>query len=275
MVPTKVSARLGEIPEAQISHLLPPDLQFDLSGQVREAVRQDRLVPHYQPIVDIRTSEIVGVEALARWMHPSNISIGPDRFIRAAEIGGFIGDLFFQILRRVCTDSVRWDGLKIAVNVSPQQFHDPFLASKILSVLAGTGFPPSRLEIEITENALVQDFPLALEIVSALKSVGISIALDDVGTGYSNQRHLPEIPIDKIKTDKTFIRHLGVEDVADTVVEGIGRETFLILPHPEIARFVAFKSADYDKWLDAMRDLRLKVVDEIGTTDLRQMHKLL
>jgi EAL domain-containing protein (putative c-di-GMP-specific phosphodiesterase class I) len=221
MVPTKVSARLGAIPEAPISHLLPPDLQFDLSGQVREAVRQDRLVPHYQPIVDIRTSEIVGVEALARWMHPSNISIGPDRFIRAAEIGGFIGDLFFQILRRVCTDGVRWDGLKIAVNVSPQQFHDPFLASKILSVLAGTGFPPSRLEIEITEGLPLTDWSRTAETLRQLKAEGVRFALDDFGTGYANLSHLRELSFDCLKIDRSFVGAITTREENRKIIRSI------------------------------------------------------
>lgn len=198
---SKISGRQEEIASAELSHLLP----FDLSGQVREAVRHDRLVPHYQPIVDIQTSEIVGVEALARWLHSPDLSIGPDRFIRAAETGGFIGDLFFQILRRVCIDALRWDGLKVAVNVSPQQFHDPFLASKILSVLARTGFPPNRLEIEITEGLPLTDWSRTAETLRQLKSEGVRFALDDFGTGYANLSHLRELSFDSLKIDRSFV----------------------------------------------------------------------
>ena len=198
MISTKHGARHGEIPPAQASQLLPPDLQLDWSGQVREAVRRDKLIPHYQPIVNMRTGDIVGVEALARWIHPSDGAIGPDRFIRTAETGGFIGDLFFQILRRVCVDARRWDELKVAVNVSPQQFHDPCLASKILSVLRGTGFPARRLEIEVTEGMPLLDWART-----------------------ANLSHLRELPFDCLKIDRSFVSALPAREENRKIVRSI------------------------------------------------------
>lgn len=205
MASTKHSALHGQNPQAQASQVLAPDLPLDWSGQVREAVRRDKLIPHYQPIVNIATGDIVGVEALARWIHPSDGAIGPDRFIRTAETGGFIGDLFFQILRRVCIDARRWVGLKVAVNVSPQQFHDPFLASKILSVLRGTGFPANRLEIEVTEGMPLLDWARTANTLRHLKAEGVRFALDDFGTGYANLSHLRELPFDCLKIDRSFV----------------------------------------------------------------------
>lgn len=201
--------------------MLASDLPFDLSGEVREAVRRDRLVPHYQPIVDIQTTEIVGVEALARWLHSPDMSIGPDRFIPAAESGGFIGDLFFQILRRVCIDGVRWGGLKIAVNVSPQQFHDPFLGSKILSVMARTGFPPSQLEIEITEGLPLTDWSRTAETLRQLKAEGVRFSLDDFGTGYANLSHLRELSFDSLKIDRSFVAAITSREENRKIVRSI------------------------------------------------------
>lgn len=221
MAPTKHGVLHGQIPQTQASQLLPYDGSLDWSGQVREAVRRDKLIPHYQPIVDIRTGDIVGVEALARWIHPSDGAIGPDRFIRTAETGGFIGDLFFQILRRVCVDARRWDDLKVAVNVSPQQFHDSCLASKILSVLRGTGFPARRLEIEVTEGMPMLDWARTAETLRQLKAQGVRFALDDFGTGYANLSHLRELPFDCLKIDRSFVSALPSRQENRKIVRSI------------------------------------------------------
>lgn len=203
-------------------HLRSQSSQRDLCGRVREAVRQDAVFPHYQPIVDIETEEPVAIEALARWTHPLDASIGPEQFIPAAESGGFIGDLFFQMLRRVCVDGLRWDpAIRIAVNVSPHQFHDPFLAKKILSVLERTGFPAERLEIEVTEGNPLLDWSRAVRTLETLKLEGARFALDDFGTGYANLGHLRELPFDTIKIDRSFVHTLLGRKENQTIVRSM------------------------------------------------------
>jgi len=223
MDPSKITELGADVRHGEGLHVRPGEVPVDFSGQVRDAVRRDKLIPHYQPIVDIATGDIVGVEALARWIDDTNGLIGPDRFIPAAETGGFIGDLFFQILRRVCVDALRWTDIKVSVNVSPAQFHDPFLASKILSVLGGTGFDPARLEVEITEGMPLRDWARASRTVQDLRAEGVSFALDDFGTGYANLSHLRELPFDSLKVDRSFVSALTERDENRKIVRSILR----------------------------------------------------
>jgi len=194
--------------------------RLSLEADLPKALATGAIVPYFQPFVDFSSGRIAGFEVLARWHHPVHGRLGGEVFIPLAEDAGLIDRVFAHILDEACRAAVKWDSpVSIAVNASPLQLGERALVSTVLDSLERSGLPARRLEIEVTENALVQDFPLALEIVSALKSVGIAIALDDFGTGYSNLRHLHEIPIDKIKIDKSFIRHRGDEDVSETVVD--------------------------------------------------------
>ncbi|MEW5423885.1 putative bifunctional diguanylate cyclase/phosphodiesterase [Amorphus sp. 3PC139-8] len=201
---------------------MSPASQAALSGAVREAVRGDQVYPHYQPIVELVSRDVVAVEALARWAHPCDGLIAPERFIPAAESGGFIGDLFFQMLRRVCVDGLKWRSpVQIAVNVSPHQFHDAGLADKILSVLDRTGFPPHRLEIEVTEGNPMLDWSRAAKIFQTLKAHGIRLALDDFGTGYANLGHLHMLPFDRVKIDRSFLQAILERAENRTIVRSI------------------------------------------------------
>lgn len=194
--------------------------RLSLEADLPKALENGSIVPYFQPFVDFGSGQIVGFEVLARWHHPVHGRLGGEVFIPLAEDAGLIDQVFAVVLDEACRAAVEWEGrLTIAVNASPLQLGERALVTTVLDSLERTGLPARRLEIEITENALVQDFPLALEIVLALKSVGIAIALDDFGTGYSNLRHLHELPIDKIKIDKSFIRRRGTEDVSETVVD--------------------------------------------------------
>lgn len=193
--------------------------RLSLEADLPKALEAGTIVPYFQPFVDLATGQIVGFEVLARWHHPVHGRLGGEVFISLAEEAGLIDRVFAHILDEACRAAVDWENpVVIAVNASPLQLGERALVTTVLDSLDRTGLPARRLEIEVTESALVQNFPLALEIVSALKSVGIAIALDDFGTGYSNLRHLHELPIDKIKIDKSFIRRRGTEDVSETIV---------------------------------------------------------
>jgi EAL domain-containing protein (putative c-di-GMP-specific phosphodiesterase class I) len=152
----------------------------------------------------------VSFEALLRWDHPELGEIAPELFIGVAEERGIIHDLGMWVLNRACSDAVSWSqALKVAVNFSPVQFVRPGLAERVARVLADTGLHPSRLEIEVTENVLINQPEQALHIFNKLRHLGVRIALDDFGTGYSSLSYFRAFPFDKVKIDKGFIADLG------------------------------------------------------------------
>ena len=181
-------------------------LRGELETGLRNAIPAHEIVPYFEQQVDLTTGRITGFEVLARWEHPTRGTIPPDIFIPIAEEIGLIGDLSLSIMRQAFTAARDWDaGLTLSVNVSPLQLRDAWLAQKIIKTLVETGFPASRLEIEITESALFDNLPLAQSIVGSLKNQGIRLALDDFGTGYSSLAHLRALPFDRIKIDKSFV----------------------------------------------------------------------
>ncbi|HXH16325.1 MAG TPA: EAL domain-containing protein [Sphingomonas sp.] len=181
-------------------------LRGELEAGLRNAVPAQEIVPYFEQQVDLATGRITGFEVLARWEHPTHGTIAPSVFIPIAEAIGMIGDLSLSIMHQAFAAARDWDaGLTLSVNVSPLQLRDAWLAQKIIKTLVETGFPASRLEIEITESALFDNLPLAQSIVGSLKNQGIRIALDDFGTGYSSLAHLRALPFDRIKIDKSFI----------------------------------------------------------------------
>ena len=177
-----------------------------IEGDLRTAIPTGQIVPYYQPQIDMETGEISGFEVLARWEHPTRGLVPPDRFIAIAEECGLISELSLCLMRQAMTDARDWAShLTIAVNISPTQLRDPLLAQRILKILVETRFAPQRLEIEITETALVTDLTTAKAVVSSLKNQGVRLALDDFGTGYSSLHHLRALPFDKIKIDRSFV----------------------------------------------------------------------
>ncbi|PTQ65722.1 diguanylate cyclase/phosphodiesterase [Sphingomonas sp. PP-CE-3G-477] len=181
-------------------------LRGELEAGLRHAIPAQEIVPYFEQQVDLTTGLITGFEVLARWEHPIRGTIAPDVFIPIAEEIGLIGDLSLSIMHQAFTAARDWDaGLTLSVNVSPLQLRDAWLAQKIIKTLVETGFPASRLEIEITESALFDNLPLAQSIVGSLKNQGIRLALDDFGTGYSSLAHLRALPFDRIKIDKSFV----------------------------------------------------------------------
>ena len=196
--------------------------RLKLEEEIRRGIKAGEFVPFFQPLVDLDSRQIIGFEALARWRSPGGVLLEADCFIEAAERTGLIGPLTFSILEQALKDARSWPGhLKLAVNVSPVQFRDRMLAEQILKVLAESGFPPSRLEIEITEGALLEDRDQVLTIIGSLKNVGISISLDDFGTGYASLAQVNRLPLDRIKIDKSFITTIVKSEQTAAIVNTI------------------------------------------------------
>ncbi|MEJ0012856.1 MAG: EAL domain-containing protein [Bauldia sp.] len=186
-----------------------------LEVELRSAVGTDAITPFYQPQVNLDDGRITGFEMLARWQHPTRGLLLPEVFIPIAEDARLIGDLSLALLRRAVDDAKRWDGnLALSINIAPDQFKDPMLAAKILGVLEVAAFPANRLEIELTETALLDDLAGARRIIEDLKRAGVRVAIDDFGKGYSSLYYLRELPFDVVKIDRSFVttRRANVEN---------------------------------------------------------------
>ncbi len=193
-----------------------------LEMDLRHAAAKGQLELHYQPQVDILSGEIVGFEALVRWRHPVKGLISPANFIPLAEETGIIVRLGEWVLRRACSDALRWPiEARIAVNVSPAQFKSGDLAKTVGQILSETGLPACRLEIEITESLLLRDIDENLKILQALKNLGVHISMDDFGTGYSSLMNLRSFPFDKIKIDQSFVGDLERRPDAAAIVRAV------------------------------------------------------
>jgi EAL domain-containing protein (putative c-di-GMP-specific phosphodiesterase class I) len=183
--------------------------QQSAESELRDAIAGEQFEMHYQPVVDIDTLQICGVEALVRWRHPTKGLIAPDQFIPLAESTGLISPIGEWILQRACTDAVAWpEHIRLAVNISAVQFKKGNLFDVILCALVESGLAPERLELEITETSLLDNQQAHLATIRQLKNLGISMALDDFGTGYSSVTYLTNFPFDKIKIDRTFTREV-------------------------------------------------------------------
>jgi diguanylate cyclase (GGDEF)-like protein len=181
--------------------------QQSAERELREAIAKGQFELHYQPVVNVRTRQLVGVESLVRWRHPEKGMIAPDNFIPLAESTGLIVPLGEWILRQACADAAAWPtDVKVAINISAIQFKKGNLFEVILATLVETGLPPERLELEITETSLLDNQEAHLTTIRQLKNLGLSIALDDFGTGFSSINYLTIFPFDKIKIDRSFTR---------------------------------------------------------------------
>ncbi|WP_164738597.1 putative bifunctional diguanylate cyclase/phosphodiesterase [Aquabacter cavernae] len=193
-----------------------------LQRDLQSAITSNAIVPHYQPLVRLKDGAVVGFEVLARWNHPMQGFISPEVFISIAEDTGLIGPLTQSILKRACQDAAQWpERLKIAVNLSAMQLKDTALPDQILRTLKSHNFPPQRLEIEITETALVDDDKTANAILTRFRAMGIDVALDDFGTGYSSLQNLRTFPVTKLKIDKSFVRSMNTDANAKKLISGI------------------------------------------------------
>jgi diguanylate cyclase (GGDEF)-like protein/PAS domain S-box-containing protein len=197
-------------------------LHQDLSN----AIRNGEISLHYQPQAlsrqTVGNSEVIGFEALARWRHPSRGFVPPSDFIPLAEESGLIFELGQWILREACREAASWPiPLQVAVNLSPAQFMHGDVVSLVHSILLETGLSPDRLELEITEGVLIEDFDRGLALLRRLKGLGVRISMDDFGSGYSSLSYLQAFPFDKIKIDRAFIMNLGRNPQSAAIVRAV------------------------------------------------------
>jgi diguanylate cyclase (GGDEF)-like protein len=194
----------------------------EIESELRLAIPRGEIVPFYEPQIDFHSGRVSGVEVLARWNHPRRGLISPDQFIPVAEETGMIGDLSFNVMEQALIEARDWDpGICVAVNISPMQLRDPLLAHRLLKLMVATRFPPERLEVEITESALLGDLGTAKAVITSLKNQGVRLALDDFGTGYSSLHHLRALPFDRIKIDRSFVSSILENDESAAIVHAV------------------------------------------------------
>ena len=186
----------------------------EMERDLKDAIEYNDLMIAYQPLVGPSGETMVGVEALCRWHHPTLGEIPPAKFIPVAEHSELIIPLGEWVLRQACLEAKAWPALTLAVNVSPLQFRRPDFVKVVARILAETGFPPERLELELTESTLVGNVEEAGTAMRELKALGVQFALDDFGTGYSSLLYLRTFPFDKLKIDRSFVRN--IENAADS-----------------------------------------------------------
>ncbi|MBR0935226.1 EAL domain-containing protein [Bradyrhizobium jicamae] len=194
--------------EPQLDHQL--HARRNLERDMRSALMNGEFALHYQPFIDVASGETSGFEALLRWNHPQRGMVPPAKFIPLAEETGLIVPLGEWVLRTACADAANWpDDLKIAINLSPAQFRSPELVPVIVRALAAGGIAPQRLELEVTETAMMHDSATVFAALGRLHDLGVRIALDDFGTGYSSLSFLQRFPFDKVKIDRSFVHELS------------------------------------------------------------------
>ena len=194
----------------------------ELQSDLRTAINSGELFLHYQPQQKIASQEITGFEALVRWQCRKRGMVGPDVFIPLAEESRLIVPLGEWVLREACREAASWPRpLNISVNISPVQFHHSNLPQLVHSILLETGLAPSRLELEITEGVLIDDFQRAISMLRKLNSYGVRIAMDDFGSGYSSLSYLHAFPFGKIKIDRSFIGGLESNRQSMAIVRAI------------------------------------------------------
>lgn len=191
-----------------------------IESQIRSGLDNGEFDVWYQPIIDARSQKMVSVEALVRWPRRPDGALAPDDFITIAETSGLIYALGQFVLRRACEDLEPYSDLKLSVNISPAQFRDPEFEEKVASVLAMTRFPATRLQLEVTENYVLENPERARAAINNLKALGIAVALDDFGTGYSSIGYLRRFNFDTIKIDKSLAGLVDNDDQASALVGG-------------------------------------------------------
>jgi diguanylate cyclase (GGDEF)-like protein len=195
--------------------------QRTIEHELSSAIARNELRLHYQPLAKM-DGEVIGFEALLRWHNPQRGMVSPATFIPVAEESGLIMQIGEWVLREACREAASWPHpLQIAVNLSPIQFRHGDLAGLVHSMLLETGLAPTRLELEITEGVLVEDFGRGVSILRRLKLLGVRIAMDDFGTGYSSLSYLQAFPFDKIKIDQSFISKVKSNPQSAAIVRGV------------------------------------------------------
>jgi EAL domain-containing protein (putative c-di-GMP-specific phosphodiesterase class I) len=198
------------------------DDQLALERELRAALASGRIIPFYQPVVAFDASRITAFEVLARWKSDRLGWVAPDQFVPIVEKLGLISDLGDNLLQQACRDARQWPPhIMLALNISATQLSDPSLGTRILSILGTADFKPHRLELEITETALVERMEIAQKVIGQLRSAGVRIALDDFGTGYATLGQLLSFRIDRIKIDSRFVKKLHKDNNSLIIVRAI------------------------------------------------------
>ncbi|MEI9804923.1 MAG: EAL domain-containing protein [Pseudolabrys sp.] len=193
-----------------------------MERELRAAVIAEEIEPVFEPLVDLITKEVVGFEAVGRWTHRDLGDVPVDRFIPIAEDSGLIRSLSDQVLRNACRAACEWpSAVMLSFNISSVLLKDSAFGLRILGILGETGLSPNRLEIALSENALVRDLGSAQQALGPLRQAGIRIALNDFGTGYSSLYHLRNFKLDKIKIDRSFIKNMSTERESDAIVNAL------------------------------------------------------
>ncbi|MFA5172445.1 MAG: EAL domain-containing protein [Sulfuriferula sp.] len=200
--------------------------RIDMEYRMRQAIENNDFLLHYQPKMDFATGMVCGVEALIRWQPLNAPMISPASFIPIAEEAGLIEEIGDYVLNEACRQAVELlarlgEKLTIAVNVSPRQFRQPSLVSSVQTALLNSGLDPACLELEITENCLVDDTKGFIKTLHELKALGVKLAIDDFGTGYSSMAYLKDLPVDRLKIDKVFVSQLETEPSNSAILKAI------------------------------------------------------
>lgn len=198
---------------------------LEIEAGLRKALIQNELILHYQPLIDLESGTIFGLEALLRWYHPSLGLLQPDRFIATAEASGLIIPIGNWVLQEACRQAKEWQrhkglDLLVSVNLSARQFRQPDLIQQVTVALEESRLAPKYLELEITESSAMQDVQQTIRVLQDLKSLGVRISIDDFGTGYSSLTYLKEFPVDTLKLDQSFVRDLITPNDA-AIVSGV------------------------------------------------------
>jgi diguanylate cyclase (GGDEF)-like protein len=215
------------------------DFQFSLEQRLPTAIAEDELVLHFQPKVRMSDFKIMGLEALVRWQHPEHGLIYPGEFVPMAELSGMDVALGDWVAQSACMQLAQWKTMglapvPVAINLSARQLRDLGLPKRVQDLLASYGIAPQLLEVEITESSLVDSVEIATKVLTGLKSLGIHIALDDFGNGYSSLSYIRTLPIDTIKIDRAFIKDIRNNPQDATIVE-----TIMIMAHKLHMKVVA------------------------------------
>lgn len=197
-----------------------------LVGDLSRAAKRGELRLHYQPLVNLATSEIIGAEALVRWERPGVGLVPPGAFIPEAESTGLITEIGEWVLREACMQIARWSQpplsrIKVAVNVSAMQFRQGMLEQQVADAIKASGCDPNRLELELTESTLMVQPEEVMAVIQRLKQLGVQLAIDDFGTGYSSLAYLRRLAVDKIKIDQSFVRDLTVDPDGAAIVRAV------------------------------------------------------
>jgi diguanylate cyclase (GGDEF)-like protein len=219
-----------------------------IENALRSAIAEGRIDVAYQPLMDPSGSQVLGVEALARWTDPELGAVSPEIFIPLAEETGLIQDIGGLVLRRAVEDGKSWPGVNVAINVSASQIHHSNIVEVVRDVLQESRFPAERLEIEITESVLLADEKRANEQMRGLQALGVKVALDDFGTGYSSLQYLRRFGFDKLKIDRSFIDGAGAPQESSIILASIiklGHDLDLTITAEGV------ETAEQQSWLQA------------------------